>query len=132
MSRFRPWRWRQSAWSFFINLNDYQGWLRGISAGEKTYLMMFEPQERHYLYKEIADGMEHGGLDFEDIERRHGVAIDQTCTLVLEQWRECGLVELENRRLVLTLAGQFWQVNLSQLLQEYLKTQLEKFPNEAA
>ena len=51
---------------------------------------------------------------------------------MLAQWRRTGLVELEEGRLALTLAGQFWQVNLSQLLQEYLKTQLEMPSHEAA
>ncbi|MFR6518465.1 MAG: hypothetical protein ACLUPV_04115 [Bilophila wadsworthia] len=36
-----------------------------------------------------------------------------------------GLVERDGAFIVLTLAGQFWQVNLSQLLLDYLKRALE-------
>lgn len=36
-----------------------------------------------------------------------------------------GLVERDGAFIVLTLAGQFWQVNLSQLLLDYLKRSLE-------
>ena len=58
--------------------------------------------------------------------------MEEVCSPLLAQWRKTGLVELEAGRLALTLAGQFWQVNLSQLLQEYLKNQLEVASHEAA
>ena len=44
---------------------------------------------------------------------------------LLEQWGRAGLLELRGEKMVLTLAGQFWQVNLSQLLQDFLKHMLD-------
>ncbi|WP_300907510.1 heme anaerobic degradation radical SAM methyltransferase ChuW/HutW [uncultured Desulfovibrio sp.] len=117
---------------FYLNNSDYQAWLESVHAGLKPYAMMFRPEPRHYLYKAIAEGMEQGGLDLAELERKYGVAVEDSCRPVLAQWRRTGLVELEEGRLALTLAGQFWQVNLSQLLQEYLKTQLEMPSHEAA
>ena len=40
---------------------------------------------------------------------------------MLEQWERAGLVTWAGDFLVLTVAGQFWQVNLNQLLLDYLK-----------
>lgn len=117
---------------FYINNSDYNAWLESVKSGVKPYAVLFRPEPRHYLYKAIAEGMEQGGLDLEDIEKMYGVAVEEVCRPVLAQWRKVGLVELESGRLALTLAGQFWQVNLSQLLQEYLKTQLEVPSYEAA
>ena len=45
---------------------------------------------------------------------------------LFDQWSRAGLVERRGSFVALTLAGQFWQVNLSQLLQEYLKYALEE------
>ena len=45
---------------------------------------------------------------------------------LLEQWSRAGLVEMREDVMVLTLAGQFWQVNLSQLMQDFLKHELDR------
>lgn len=117
---------------FYINNNDYAAWLESVNAGVKPYAMIVQPQPRHYLYKAIAEGMEQGGLDLNDLARTYDAPVEEVCSPLLAQWRKTGLVELEAGRLALTLAGQFWQVNLSQLLQEYLKNQLEVASHEAA
>ena len=76
--------------------------------------------------------MRQGWLDLADLETRFAVSVESICQPLLQQWRKTGLVELAEGRVVLTLAGQFWQVNRSQLLQEYLQLQLEKGLHEAA
>ena len=118
--------------NFYINNSDYEAWMQSVQAGVKPCVMMTQPLPRYYLFKAIAEGMEQGGLDLTDLEKCFGVCVADTCAPLLQQWRKVGLVELEEGRLALTLAGQFWQVNLSQLLQEYLNLQLENVANEAA
>lgn len=117
---------------FYINKHDYAAWMESVRAGVKPCAMIQRPRERHYLYRAIAEGMEQGWLDLADLETRFAVSVESICRPLLQQWRRTGLVELAEGRVVLTLAGQFWQVNLSQLLQEYLQLQLEKGLHEAA
>ena len=117
---------------FYINKHDYAAWMESVRAGVKPCAMIQRPRERHYLYRAIAEGMEQGWLDLADLETRFAVSVESICQPLLQQWRKTGLVELAEGRVVLTLAGQFWQVNLSQLLQEYLQLQLEKGLHEAA
>ena len=40
---------------------------------------------------------------------------------VLNQWEKAGVILQQSGKIILTKAGQFWFVNLSQLLQEYIK-----------
>ena len=59
------------------------------------------------------------------LEAAYGIPLGEVWKPVLEQWERAGLVERDGAFIVLTLAGQFWQVNLSQLLLDYLKRSLE-------
>ena len=70
--------------------------------------------------------MEQGWVDFAGLERRFQVEVVAALAPLLEQWTRAGLVEMREGAMVLTLAGQFWQVNLSQLLQDFLKHTLDE------
>lgn len=70
-------------------------------------------------------GVEQGWLDMPGLEAAYGIPLGEVWKPVLEQWERAGLVERDGAFIVLTLAGQFWQVNLSQLLLDYLKRSLE-------
>ena len=111
---------------FYINKHDYAAWMESVRAGVKPCAMIQRPRERHYLYRAIAEGMEQGWLDLADLETRFAVSVESICQPLLQQWRKTGLVELAEGRVVLTLAGQVWQVKLSPLLQEYLQLQFEE------
>ncbi len=48
---------------------------------------------------------------------------------VLSQWEKVGLIRLSDDCLYLTRAGEFWAVNLAQILIDFLQKQLdEKHP----
>ena len=117
---------------FYINNGDYTAWMQAVQSGVKPWVMAVRPRPRHALFKALAEGMEQGGLDLADLEKNFGVPVQDSCQPLLRQWHDVGLVNWEEGRLVLTLAGQFWQVNLSQLLQEYLEMQLENAEHETA
>ena len=87
--------------------------------------MLFRPFPQGKLFKAIAEGMEQGWLDMPGLEAAYGIPLGEVWKPVLEQWERAGLVERDGAFIVLTLAGQFWQVNLSQLLLDYLKRALE-------
>jgi len=47
---------------------------------------------------------------------------------LLDQWERNGLVEMNDGWMELTLAGEFWQVNLCQALIDYFAVVIEKRP----
>ncbi len=47
---------------------------------------------------------------------------------LLDQWERNGLVEMNDGWMELTLAGEFWQVNLCQELIDYFAVVIEKQP----
>ena len=65
-------------------------------------------------------------MDVKGLERRFALPLGQIWEPVLAQWQRALLLERHDGRVVLTLAGQFWQVNLTQLLLNFLKAMLEE------
>ena len=110
---------------FYLNQSDYRAWQEEVRAGRKPIAMLFRPFPQGKLFKAIAEGMEQGWLDMPGLEAAYGIPLGEVWKPVLEQWERAGLVERDGAFIVLTLAGQFWQVNLSQLLLDYLKRALE-------
>lgn len=110
---------------FYINQPNYEKWQGLVNEGIKPVMALTEPVPRHYFYKHIAEGMEQGWVDFAELEKMYDVRVQQVLKPVLEQWQRAGLAEMRGAVMLLTIAGQFWQVNLSHLLQDYLKHFLE-------
>jgi len=110
---------------FYINQHNYQKWMEGVNAGVKPVMMLNQPNPRFYFFRAVAEAMEQGWVDFAQLERTYGVEVRPALAPLLEQWERAGVIEMREGVMVLTLAGQFWQVNLSQLLQDFLKHHLE-------
>lgn len=110
---------------FYLNQSNYQKWRESVEAGRKSVAMLVRPDEHFYFFRAVAAAMEQGWVDLAALERRFSVPVGRMLHPLLEQWSRAGLVELREQVLVLTLAGQFWQVNLSQLMQDFLKQKLE-------
>ena len=95
-----------------------------VKTVDELYTLPRHSDEYDNLQKAIAEGMEQGWLDIPGLEAAYGIPLGEVWKPVLEQWERAGLVERDGAFIVLTLAGQFWQVNLSQLLLDYLKRSL--------
>ena len=111
---------------FYLNRPDYKAWQGLVNEGKKPIAIMSKPAKDGTMYKAIGEGLEQCWLDIPDLEREFGLPLGEIWKPVLDQWTRVGLVKWRGSLLELTLAGQFWQVNLSQLLQEYLKFSLEE------
>ncbi len=111
---------------FYLNRSDYRTWQKQVHSGQKPVAMLVRPAPHASLLRSVAEGMEQSWLDLPSLEAEFGVSLDRIGKPLFDQWSRAGLVERRGKAVVLTLAGQFWQVNLSQLLQEYLKTALEE------
>ena len=104
---------------FYFNTPDYAAWQEKVNAGQKPVAMLQKPGTNAPLYKAMAEDMEQARLDLPRLERDFAKPLTQVLTPLLGQWERAGLVRAFGKSYVLTLAGQFWQVNLSQLLMEY-------------
>ena len=111
---------------FLMNQRDYDKWLEAVNAGLKPAAMLIAPSPHFRLYRALAYGLEHGRIDIPALERKFGLDLRAPLAPLLEQWRRAGLLEArDDNKFALTTAGQFWQVNISQLLQDFLKHHLE-------
>ena len=111
---------------FYLNQNNYQKWRELVNAGRKPVMMLARPDERFYFFRAVAAAMEQGWMDLAELERKFSLPVESVLRPLLEQWCRAGLLEFREHVLVLTLAGQFWQVNLSQLMQDFLKHALDE------
>lgn len=112
--------------AFYMNTSDYRRWQERVRAGEKPLTMLLRPRPFQNLFKAVTEGMEVGWVDLPALEEEYGAPLRRIWEPVLAQWERAGLVRWQEGVPVLTLAGEFWQVNLTQLLLEYLKKALEE------
>lgn len=111
---------------FYINTPDYDAWLDAVGRGEKPLGMMVRPGAHAGLFRAVAEEMEQARLEIPRLEKTFGVPVGQMLRPLLDQWERAGLVRKSGENRVLTLAGQFWQVNLAQLLMEYCGMRLRE------
>ncbi len=115
----------------YMILRDYQGYLGAVNSGVKPLMGISMPDKDYSLYKEISEYFETGYLDLKYLENKYNLPLTSICEKVLNQWEKAGVIKQDNGKIILTLAGQFWFVNLSQLLQEYIKlTLMFEFKNK--
>lgn len=111
---------------FYMNESSYAVWQERVNEGRKAVAALMRPDPNFYLFRAVAAAMEQGWLDMAALHRAFGLDLRGALEPLLEQWSRAGLVEMREDVMVLTLAGQFWQVNLSQLMQDFLKHELEE------
>ena len=117
---------------FYINTPDYEAWLEGVHEGRKPVAMMTRPGPHSALFRAMAENMEQGYLDVPRIESAFALSLGRLLRPLFDQWERAGLVAKRGESYLLTLAGQFWQVNLSQLMMEYYAAELRKTPEAVA
>lgn len=84
-----------------------------VASGEKPIESLSVLPDFGPVAKAIAGGLEVGYLDLRRIAANHGVDVEAAAAPLLAQWRNAGLLEVENGRASLTLAGRFWASNLT-------------------
>ncbi|PID75672.1 MAG: heme anaerobic degradation radical SAM methyltransferase ChuW/HutW [Deltaproteobacteria bacterium] len=109
--------------------SDYDGWKNAIAEGRKPVKMMFKEGPYGKLEKTITGEFELCRINPVIIGNRFDLDLAKCLQPLFEQWTEAGLLSREEEWLHLTRAGQFWQVNLSQLTLNYLQQTLLKEKN---
>ncbi len=106
----------------YMVLRDYQGYLCAVNNGVKPIMGISIPDKDYSLYKEISEYFETGHLDLVYLENKYGYPLRDIYSKLLTKWENAGVIkQVNNNKIILTKTGQFWFVNLSQLLQEYIK-----------
>ncbi len=96
-------------------------------AGEKPLAGVARPPLQLALMRSLSEQLERGWLDLPRATRAAGFDAGAEFDPLLRQWERAGLLTRRRNRVDLTLAGQFWQVNLVQgLLDWHMHNQKEE------
>lgn len=117
-----------------FNTQDLKRWQEIVHSGKKPVGMLLAPVSLAALNNALTEGVEQGYIDITRLEtvcaerKYNGLSqegdLRALATPLLEQWDKAGLLKPCGDSYVLTVAGQFWYVNLTQLLIEYIDEQL--------
>lgn len=99
---------------------DLHRYMRGIDHGEKPLAKMLRPHPLHDLLTEVVGQMEQGYLNMFTLAARYGEEVLELEPL-LRIWEDRGLITRGAGMIHLTIAGQFWHVNVMQSVLECLK-----------
>ena len=112
----------------FLVDRDVRSYMKRIDAGEKPIMFMMSPPDDYRLYAEIIDGMDLGRLNISALSAKYGIDLKNMLSPLLEAWTKKGLINLNDGLLELTIAGQFWYVNLTQAMLDWLQMMKKQSP----
>lgn len=107
---------------FMFNDSNAGRYIESCNSGQKPVAMVAAPPEDLPVMRVILEQMEQCRLNFDDLAAAFASCgqdhtdVRELYAPLLDNWREAGLVTLDGPWLELTLAGQFWMVNLAQAL----------------
>lgn len=104
---------------FFVD-KDIYSYMKRVDAGEKPLMFMMSPPENYELYTEIIGAMDLGNLNLWMLSAKYGIDLEDILSPLIETWSSKGLIEMSDGFLELTVAGQFWYVNLTQAMLDWL------------
>jgi len=105
---------------FFLE-GDLKTYTRTVEAGKKPLAMGFTSDENYLLFRDISYQIELGYCDFKSLSTRHKINLFVKIDHVVTQWEKVGLIKIDDGCLHLTRAGEFWAVNLAQILIDVLQ-----------
>jgi len=106
-------------YTMFID-RDVKNYMQGIDRKEKPLMFIMSPPLGYELYYDIIRQMERGYIDLLRIKARYGVDMEEALSTIFNEWTRKGLVRIDGNYLDLTIAGQFWYVNLTQAILDSL------------
>lgn len=115
---------------FMFNHSKVEAYSEALGKGQKPIAMLALPPNDMRPLNLILGQMEHCRLNLDDLDAAmaaqknaaySGHKARDFYAPLLQNWQEAGLVTLDGPWLDLTVAGQFWQVNLTQALIGWLR-----------
>ena len=97
-------------------LDDY---FAAIDAGEKPVMGVVAPNSLYKAFGAAGAAFDLGYMNLRDMDKS-GFAFSTHCEPLFDEWAANGLIERDGDYMTLTLAGQFWAVNMNQGLQQFM------------
>ena len=110
---------------FFFMDSDLKGYFESIKAGRKPLSFALKGSEKGLLLADISYQIELGYCDLKKLSSYHNLDLFSIVEPIISQWEKVGLIELSDGCLYLTRAGEFWAVNLGQILIDCFQKELE-------
>ncbi|MBW1740387.1 MAG: heme anaerobic degradation radical SAM methyltransferase ChuW/HutW [Deltaproteobacteria bacterium] len=101
---------------FFFVEGDLKDYFSAIKAGRKPLSFGVKRPQRDFLFRDISYQMELGYCDLEELSKRHDLDLLTILRPIISQWEKVDLIKLTDGCLYLTRPGEFWAVNLAQML----------------
>ena len=108
---------------FMFNDSNAERYIEQCTGGQKPVAMIAAPPDDLPVMRVILEQMEQCRLNLDDVDAALELCgqgsrknAREMFAPLLENWEEAGLVTVDGSWVELTLAGQFWLVNLSQAL----------------
>lgn len=99
-----------------MNVRDMDNYCAAIKSKQFPVGMAFYLSPQHQLHSVIKAGFDRGVLNKFSFEKIGQSAVFEQARPLFEAWQKNGLVTLSEQYVSLTLAGEFWAVNLVQIL----------------
>jgi oxygen-independent coproporphyrinogen-3 oxidase len=102
---------------------DYSAYMKARLCSRKPVAHIVMPPPYMDIARAVIPQMEQGYLHLGQVEKSTGIAARTLFAPLVRRYVECGMMQRKEELAVLTPAGQFWHVNLTQgLIEWYLNT----------
>jgi len=103
----------------FYQEGDLDKYYEKIQKKEKPISSMVKLPDDNQMFREIAGQIEEGSVNFKIIEKKFNKEMINIYKPLLMQWEKTGLINFNDGIMELNISGEFWNVNLTQLLIDY-------------
>lgn len=110
---------------YFVE-SDLDTWRTVVDMNKKPLAILMSPSPMAELDKTIAAGFDLGRINLKQTGSAFPGSAKTILAPLIEQWQRAGLIQMDGDWLELTMAGQFWQVNLAQLMIDFLHRNMKK------
>ncbi|CAI2321822.1 heme anaerobic degradation radical SAM methyltransferase ChuW/HutW [Vibrio parahaemolyticus] len=101
-------------------------YIKAVNEGQSTIAMMMKHSPLEPLFSALKSGFDRGIVQASKLPVFMGSDTFDFLMPLFKVWQDKGLVELQERSLVLTLAGSFWAVSLAQACIQVLTSEMNE------
>ena len=101
---------------FYFIQGNFEQYMAARAQDRKPVVMAMEPPVNATMVRSLTGQLETGFLDLDLTAAETDADAGALFAPLLEQWEQAGLLRRDGNQVELTLAGQFWQVNITQAL----------------
>lgn len=101
-------------------------YVKAVNEGQSTIAMMMKQSPLEPLFAALKSGFDRGIVQASKLPAFMGEDTFSFLMPLFKVWHDKGLVELQERSLVLTLAGSFWAVSLAQACIQVLTSEMNE------